>query len=106
METQQASIGQMIKSREMTMKCQVLRKKIKSLEDGSVRYVYTSDPKAVNKFLKRRKLVLRQRPAAKQKQNASVMTLAEINAMMNYGESDLQGQDATQTSLISIPAIY
>jgi hypothetical protein len=46
--------------------------------------------------------MLKQRPIAKQKQNASVMSLAEINAMMSYGQTNSPVQEG-HTSVISIP---
>lgn len=96
----------MLKDGEITLKLQVLRKRIRSLEDGTEKIVYTSDPRTIAKFHKRMKQVIKLRPAPKQKQNATVMSLAEITAMMNYGQSDATTQDVNQTSVISIPHMF
>jgi hypothetical protein len=50
-------IKTLVKEDELNFKIQIIRKKIRSLEDGSEKVVYTSDPKAISKFNKRRKLV-------------------------------------------------
>ena len=93
-------IKSLVKQNELNFKIQIIRKRIRSLEDGSEKIVYTSDPKAISKFNKRRKLV-QKKPGQKPKGNVSVMSLAEINAMMNYGQE--QVLDPNQSSVISIP---
>lgn len=50
-------IKTLVKKNELNLKIQIIRKRIRSLEDGSEKVVYTSDPKAISKFNKRRKLV-------------------------------------------------
>ena len=37
------------------MSCQVLKRTIRSLEDGSITVVYVADEKLISKFLKRKK---------------------------------------------------
>ena len=37
------------------MKCRILKRTIRSVEDGSLKVVYSADEKLVQKFLKRKK---------------------------------------------------
>lgn len=48
-------VKKLVKDGEINMRVQVLRKRVRSLEDGSETIIYTSDPKAISKFFKRKK---------------------------------------------------
>ena len=45
----------MLKKNEISLKCRVLRRTIRSVEDGSLKVVYSADEKLIAKFLKRKK---------------------------------------------------
>jgi len=49
-----AKVGSLIKENKIDMKCKVLRRTIRSVEDGSITIVYVSDEKLIAKFLKRK----------------------------------------------------
>ena len=44
-----------------SLACKIVRRKIKSLADGSERFEFTSDPKVIKKFLKRQQAVASRR---------------------------------------------
>ena len=58
-------IDELLENKDIDLRCTILRRKIRSLEDGSITVVYTSDPKLIKKFLKRKKL--KSRPPSKQR---------------------------------------
>ena len=53
--TATARISSMLKKNEISLKCRVLRRTIRSVEDGSLKVVYSADEKLIAKFLKRKK---------------------------------------------------
>ena len=49
-----AKVDELVRENEIDMRCTVLRKTIRSVEDGSIKVLYISDEKYIAKFLKRK----------------------------------------------------
>ena len=78
-----------MKNNDIDMKCTILRRKIRSLEDGSITVVYTADPKLIKKFIKRKKSKGRHSSRGKA-QHQSIMSLAQVsklNGLTNESDS-------------------
>lgn len=54
-QSPESVINELLENNDIDLKCSILRRKIRSLEDGSVTVVYTADPKLIKKFIKRKK---------------------------------------------------
>ena len=63
------------------MRCKVLRRTIRSVEDGSITVVYMSDEKHIAKFLKRKNSKKAAIGLKARQQQASIMSLTEITRM-------------------------
>ena len=48
-------VKEMIKSGELSLGCKVLKRTVRSIEDGSVQVTFCADDKLIQKFLKRKK---------------------------------------------------